>query len=75
MTGYAASLVEYQYDTPALDFQAQRPQFSNRRQRIGCENNVWAAQGTSDSRAESHVRDETRYRLLSKEHAAVARQI
>jgi hypothetical protein len=28
-----------------------------------------------DSRAEDHVGDETRYRLLSKEHAAVARQI
>ena len=28
-----------------------------------------------DSRAEDHVGDETRYRLLTKEHAAVARQI
>jgi hypothetical protein len=28
-----------------------------------------------DSRAENHVGDETRYRLLSKEQAAVARQI
>ena len=28
-----------------------------------------------DSRAEGHVGDETLYRLLSKEHTAVARQI
>jgi hypothetical protein len=28
-----------------------------------------------DTRAEDHVGDETRYRLLAKEHTAVARQI
>ncbi len=27
MTNYAAGLFEYQYDIPARDFQAQRPQF------------------------------------------------
>jgi hypothetical protein len=45
MTGYAGAPFEYQYDTLPLDFQAQRPRFCNRRQRIGCENNVWVPQG------------------------------
>ncbi len=44
MTCYTAGLFEYQYDIPPLDFQAQGPQFCHRRERIGCENNVWAAQ-------------------------------
>jgi hypothetical protein len=43
MTGCAAGLGEYQYDTAPRDLQAQRPQFCHRRQRIGCANSVWAA--------------------------------
>ena len=47
MTGYAASLFECQYNTPPVDFEAQRPPFRDRRQRIGYENNAWAAQAAS----------------------------
>ena len=33
MTDLAATLFEYQYDTPPPDLQAQRPQFRNSRRR------------------------------------------
>jgi hypothetical protein len=47
-TGYdATSLLECQYNTPPVDFQAQRPPFRDRRQLIGYENNAWAAQAAS----------------------------
>jgi hypothetical protein len=55
VTDYAVNRFECQYDTPPPDLQAQRPQLHNRRQQIGCEDKVWAAQVTCDSRADDHV--------------------
>jgi hypothetical protein len=55
MADYAVDRFECQYDTPPLDLQVQRSQSHNRRQQIGCEDKVWAAQVTFDSRADHHV--------------------
>ncbi len=57
MTDHAVGRFECQYDTPPPDLQAQRLQSHNRRQRIGCEDKVWAAWVTFDSRADSHVEE------------------
>jgi hypothetical protein len=55
MTDYAVDRFKCQYDTPTPDLQVQRPQSHNRRQQIGCEDKVWAAQVTFDSRADHHM--------------------